>query len=92
MQAFTIQDRERLVQLLVARGIMSDEVADTFTHALLDINESTFEIYDQYLPRLVEQLNANVSTDELKDTIWDIREACRHIDYQLKDAKLPPGS
>jgi hypothetical protein len=35
-------------------------------------------------------LEAN--TGDIQDTIWDIREACRHIDYHLKDAKLPPGT
>lgn len=71
---------------------MSDETADTFTHALQDIRESMLEIYDQYLPKLTEQLDANVETGDLESTIWDIREACRHIDYHLKDAKLPPDS
>ena len=29
---------------------MSEEQADHFTHALLDIRESVIEIYDDYLP------------------------------------------
>lgn len=69
---------------------MGEEPADHFTHALLDIRESAIEIYDDYLPKLQHQLETN--TGDVQDTIWDIREACRHIDYHLKDAKLPPDA
>ena len=90
MGEFTITDREKLINLLKLRGVMSEEEADTFTHALLDIRESTVEIYDQYLPTLIQQLETD--TGDVTDTIWDIREACRHIDYHLRDAKLPPDA
>jgi len=69
---------------------MSEDQADVFTHALLDIRESAIEIYDDYLPKLQHQLETN--TGDVQDTIWDIREACRHIDYHLKDANLPPDA
>ncbi len=69
---------------------MSEDRADVFTHALLDIRESALEIYDDYLPKLQHQLETN--TGDVQDTIWDIRESCRHIEYHLKDAKLPPGA
>ena len=69
---------------------MSVDQADVFTHALLDIRESAVEIYDDYLPKLQQQLETN--TGDVHDTICDIREACRHIDYHLKDAKLPPDA
>jgi hypothetical protein len=90
MRDFTLKDRETLIQWLKARGIMSEDQADVFTLALLDIRESAVEIYDDYLPRLQHQLETN--TGDVQDTIWDIREACRHIDYHLKDAKLPPDA
>jgi hypothetical protein len=90
MRDFTLKDREGLIELLKARGIMSEEQADHFTHALLDIRESAIEIYDDYLPKLQHQLTTN--TGDVQDTIWDIREACRHIGYHLKDAKLPPDA
>jgi len=90
MRSFTLKDREALIELLKARGIMSDDQADVFTLALLDIRESAVEIYDEYLPKLQRQLETNAG--DIEDTIWDIREACRHIDYHLKDAKLPPGA
>jgi len=69
---------------------MSEDEADVFTLALLDIRESAVEIYDKCLPKLQHQLETN--TGDVQDTIWDIREACRHSDYHLKDAKLPPGA
>jgi hypothetical protein len=90
MRDFTIKDRERLIELLKARKVMTEDQADHFTHALLDIRESTVEIFDEYLPKLQQQLETNAG--DVEDTIWDIREACRHIDYHLKDAKLPPGA
>jgi hypothetical protein len=88
MREFTIKDRAALIELLKSRGVMSEGQADTFTHALLDIRESAIEIYDDYLPKLQRQLEIGAS--DVEETIWDIREACRHIDYHLKDAKLPP--
>ena len=90
MRDFTIKDREALINLLKVRKVMTEDQADVFTLALLDIRESAVEIYDEYLPRLQQQLETN--TGDVEDTIWDIREACRHIDYHLKDAKLPPGA
>jgi hypothetical protein len=90
MRDFTIKDRAALIELLKARRVMTEDEADHFTHALLDIRESAVEIYDEYLPKLQQQLETN--TGDIEDTIWDIREACRHIDYHLKDARLPPGA
>ena len=90
MREFTLKDREALLELLKTRGIMSEDQADRFTHALLDIRESAVEIYDAYLPKLQQQLEAG--SGDVQDTIWDILEACRHIDYHLKDSKLAPGS
>ena len=90
MRTFTLKDREALIELLIARRIMIEDQADHFTHALLDIRESAIEIYDDYLPKLQQQLETNAG--DVQDTIWDIREACRHIDYHLKDAKLLPGA
>jgi hypothetical protein len=90
MRDFSTKDRQALIEMLKARKIMTEKQADTFTHALLDIRESAIEIYNEYLPKLQQQLETN--TGDIEDTIWDIREACRHIDYHLKDAKLPPGA
>jgi hypothetical protein len=90
MRDFTIKDRAALIDLLKARRVMTEDQADVFTLALLDIRSSAIEIYDEYLPKLQHELETN--TGDIQDTIWDIREACRHIDYHLKDAKLPPGA
>jgi hypothetical protein len=89
MRDFTIKDRAALIELLKVRKVMTEDQADVFTLALLDIRESAIEIYDEYLPRLHQQLETN--TGDIEDTIGDIREACRHVDYHLKDAKLVPG-
>ena len=89
MRDFTLKDREALIELLKARGVMSEDQVDTFMHALLDIRESAVEIYDDYLPKLRQQLESD--TVDVQETIWDIREACRHIDYHLRDAKLLPS-
>ena len=40
MWTFTLKDRKSLIELLKTRGIMSEDHADHFTHALLDIRES----------------------------------------------------
>jgi hypothetical protein len=90
MRELTLKHREALIKLLIARGNYERRQADVFTHALLDIRESAIEIYDDYLPTLQHQLETD--TGDVQDTIWDIREACRHIDYHLKDAKLPPDA
>ena len=90
MRDFTIKDRAALIELLKARKVMTEDQADVFTLALLDIRESAIEIFDGHLPKLQQQLETD--TGDVEDTIWDIREACRHIDYHLKDAKLPPGA
>ena len=90
MRDFTIKNRAALIDSLKARRVMTEDQADVFTLALLDIRSSAIEIYDESLPKLQHRLETN--TGDIQDTIWDIREACRHIDYHLKDAKLPPGA
>lgn len=94
MREFTMESREALLKLLSTRKIMSEEQGDSFTLALYDIRESIVEIYDRFLPKLVNALeNRSAHGDDIiDDMILEIREACRHIDYHLHDAKLPPGS
>jgi hypothetical protein len=90
MKEFGTQNFKELCDLLIAKRAMPAADAEAFSHALLDIRESTVEIYDAFLPKLVE--NLRTGTGDVEDTIWDIREACRPIDYHLKDARLVPGS
>jgi len=94
MREFTMESREALLKLLSTRKIMSEEQVDSFTLALYDIRESIVEIYDRFLPKLVNALESRSAhgDDIIDDMILEIREACRHIDYHLHDAKLPPGS
>jgi hypothetical protein len=90
MKEFGIPDFKELCDLLIAKRGMPAPEAETFAHALLDVRESAVEIYDEFLPKLMEYLRTD--TGDVEDAIWDIREACRHIDYHLKDAKLVPGA
>ncbi len=90
MKEFGIPDFKELCDLLIARRSMPAPDAEAFAHALMDVRESAVEIYDEFLPKLMEYLRTD--TGDVEDAIWDIREACRHIDYHLKDAKLVPGT
>jgi hypothetical protein len=90
MRDFTAQDFNELCELLIQKKVMSSADTEAFALAMTDIRTSAAEIYDEFLPKLMEQLRND--TGDVEDTIWDIREACRHIDYHLKDARLPPGS
>jgi hypothetical protein len=73
-----------LYQKLKDDLIFNKEKLDSFTHSLADIKESLDKIYNIYIPFLLE----NNSIEILEETIWDIREEFRHIDYHIKDADL----
>jgi hypothetical protein len=90
MKEFGIEDFKELCDLLIAKRVMPAPDAEAFAHALMDMRESTVEIYDEFLPKLIEYLRTD--TGDVEDMIWNIRESCRHIDYHLKDAKLVPGA
>jgi hypothetical protein len=90
MKSFSLEEFKELCELLTQRKVTWSRDAETFALAMTDIRQSAAEIYNEFLPKLMEQLRTD--TSDVDDTISDIREACRHIDYHLKDAKLPPGS
>lgn len=90
MKQFGMQDFKELCDLLITKGAMPAADAEAFGHAMMDMREATVEIYDTFLPTLVECLRTG--SGDAKDAIWDIREACRHIDYHITDAKLLPGA
>lgn len=90
MKEFGIQDYKELCDLLIAKKVMPAAAAEAFALSMMDIRKSTVEIYDAFLPNLMENLRTD--TGDVEDTIWDIYEECRHIDYHLKDAKLVPGA
>jgi hypothetical protein len=87
MREFSIKDSTALLKLLEANGVMKGEPAGCFTVALAEMRESTEKIFDVLLPKLCSQLESK--SGDIEDTIWDIREECSHINYHVKDAKLP---
>ena len=75
---------DKLYPKLEKDAIFDREKLDAFIHSLADIRESTNNIYNKYVSKLLE----DKSTEELEEIIWDIREEFRHIDYHIKDADL----
>lgn len=64
--------------------IFKKDKLDSFIHSLVDIKNSIDEIYNVYIPILLK----NESKELLEETIWDIREEFRHINYHIEDANL----
>jgi hypothetical protein len=52
MRDFTIKDRTALRELMQACQGMTEDQADVYPFALLDMRRSAIEIYDEYLPKL----------------------------------------
>jgi len=75
---------DKLYPKLKNDRIFTKEKLDSFVHSLADIKESIDKIYNDYVPKLLE----NKLPEELEEIIWDIREEFRHIDYHIKDADL----
>jgi len=75
---------KELYQKLKKDSIFEKDKLDAFVHSMVDIKESTDKIYNKYIPKLLE----TKSTEELEETIWDIREEFRHINYHINDADL----
>lgn len=73
-----------LCKLLMAKTQISQENADTLSHALTDISESFGKIYNEIMQRIANE------TDKEKtiELLWEIREQFRHIQYHINDAKL----
>lgn len=87
MREFTIHEAMALAQLLNVGGVMPEQEAGALSSALNEIRNSASEIFDEYLPRLIEELEHK--SDNAAETPYDVREACSHIHYQVKDCKLP---
>lgn len=73
-----------LYSKLEEAAIFKKEKLDSFIHSLVDIKASIDEIYNVYIPILLK----NNSRELLEETIWDIREEFRHINYHIEDANL----
>jgi len=56
----------------------------TLTHALTDLEDSFREILDVLLPKLLDE---SLSSEQLDDVLFDIREELRYILQHIKDPK-----
>lgn len=81
------EDQSRiLLNLLRSHQVVPDEEADAIVHALTDIGVSIEKVYFDIIPRILS--NPEISIDDLRDRLWDLREEFRHIDYHIHDSKL----
>jgi hypothetical protein len=87
MREFSIQNAVAMAKLLESRGLMTPKESGDFSVALNEIRDSVKKIFDDYLPRLVQELSFEHAG--AADTVQDIREECSHIHYHVKDCKLP---
>lgn len=76
-----------LVDRLEQSDVLSHSEADALALALADIAESVDTVYSQLVPRLLEALERK-ERDDILHVLWDLREAFRHVDYHIHDAKL----
>jgi hypothetical protein len=79
-------DQNKLFELVTNDNVMNKEEAEALIHALVDINESIEKVYFNIIPKL--QSSTNPSKEFIKESLWDIREEFRHINYHIQDAKL----
>ena len=73
-----------LFKILLEKTKISAEDADRLSHSLTDISESFDKIYNQIIPKIINETNKELTVE----LFWDIREQFRHIDYHIKDAEL----
>ena len=59
---------------------------EAIVHALTDIAASVEKGYGELLPELLS--DPSVATEALQDTLWDMREEFRHIQYHIDDGAL----
>jgi len=88
LRKFGVAEANELGDLLVARGVSSEEEAGTLALAFMDIYESVQKLYGSgaLIPQLLS--NQEASSERMEDLLWDIRNEFRHIDYHIHDAKL----
>ncbi len=86
MRDFRTAKADRLLDLLVAEEIASQEDAAAVVYALVEIAESVEMVYGKLLPKILNESNAGQTS--IKEQIWDLREEFRHIDYHIHDGRL----
>lgn len=62
-----------------------EKECDILAHSLLDIEESSQEIVNNLLPKL---LSEGISEEEIEDVFLDIGEELRHITYHIESPKF----
>ena len=80
------ENDEKLHKIVQSRGLLNEERADAFIHALLDISESIEKVYGEIIPKLLKLKDSK--DDDFNDVYWEIREEFRHILYHINDADL----
>lgn len=75
----------KLFHIFKDKAQLDDERAGTLAHALLDIDSSINTVFSSLVPKL---LDITTSEEEIKETLWDIRDEFRHIEYHIDDARL----
>lgn len=82
MEEDFIKEIERKLNKM--ENLQSDK-KEALIHALVDIKISIETVYDEILPKLV---NEELSSKEIQDLLWDVREEFRHIDYHIHDSEI----
>ena len=74
---------DKLLAVLSARPVLPGRDHEAIVHTLTDIAASGQKVYGELLPELLS--DPSVATEALQDTLWDIREEFRHIQYHIDD-------
>ena len=83
---FQAGQADKLLALLSSRLELPDRDHEAIVHALTDIAASVEKVYGELLPKLLNE--PDMATEALQDTLWDMREEFRHIQYHIDDGKL----
>jgi predicted nucleic acid-binding Zn-ribbon protein len=78
-------DEKAIEQLQISLKKIGKEENEALIHALVDIQDSFENIYNQILPKLTEE---KLTEDEVRDLLWDVREEFRHIKYHIQDSNI----
>jgi hypothetical protein len=76
-----------LLKKLEMQGHFTKLEAESIVHALVDIKESIDKIYKTLIPIILSS-NSTSNQAEFQESLWQIREEFRHIDYHIKDSNI----
>ena|ERR1700674_5327590 len=75
-----------LFNILRESKLLPEELAESTTHALIDISESIETIYMQIIPEIIK-CNAK-EKEKIDALLFDLKQEFSHILYHIEDAKL----